>query len=190
MEYQLDKNQLLEELLQWNAFLKKKVRLVACGGTAMTLLGVKSSTKDVDFMVPDIGEHNYLIKQLKSLDYKQISGSGWKREGGIFQFDIFKGNRIHTTELMTSPLEPEGHTMIKEFSMVKLLILNDYDLISSKLMRGTSVDFEDCLALAKAHNDKIDLDLLTSHFHELVDYEVGENRIRPHIDSFLKMLKG
>ncbi len=67
MEYRLDKKYLLNVLEEWNRFLKRKVHLIACGGTAMTLSGIKPSTKDVDFMVPNIQEHQYLIKQLKAL---------------------------------------------------------------------------------------------------------------------------
>jgi hypothetical protein len=50
MEYRLDRDALLDVLGQWNTFLKRKVHLIACGGTALTLLGVKESTKDIDFM--------------------------------------------------------------------------------------------------------------------------------------------
>jgi hypothetical protein len=34
MEYRLNKQTLTELLGQWNAFLRRKVHLVACGGTA------------------------------------------------------------------------------------------------------------------------------------------------------------
>lgn len=67
MKYRLDKNRLLDILRDWNRFLKRKVHLIACDGTAMTLIGVKPSTKDVDFMAPELREHDYLIKQLKAL---------------------------------------------------------------------------------------------------------------------------
>ena len=45
MDYRLDKYKLLEILEQWHHFLRKKVHLIACGGTAMTLWDVKPSTK-------------------------------------------------------------------------------------------------------------------------------------------------
>lgn len=90
MEYRLNKDHLLNVLEEWNRFLKRKVHLIACGGTAMTLSGVKPSTKDVDFMVPNIQEHQYLIKQLRALEYEPVTGFGWKRAGEIFQFDIFR----------------------------------------------------------------------------------------------------
>ena len=189
MEYLLDKHRLFEVLSLWNKFLKRRVHLVACGGTAMTLLEVKPSTRDVDFMVPDPGEHKYLIRQLKDMGYKPITASGWQRDGDVFRFDIFCGNRIHTTELLESPLEEGRHTLLREYSYLYVAVLNDYDLISSKLMRGTNVDFEDCVSLFAAHQGQIDLDKLVDHFNKLVDYDVAENRIRPHIDSFQEMLK-
>jgi hypothetical protein len=38
MEYRLNKSRLLEILREWNRFLQRKVHLIACGGTAMTLM--------------------------------------------------------------------------------------------------------------------------------------------------------
>jgi hypothetical protein len=189
MRYRLNKDQLLEELTLWNRFIKRKVHLIACGGTAMTLLGVKPSTKDVDFMVPNVDEYEYLIKMLQDLGYKQTTASGWQREMELFRYDIFRGNRIHTTELLTSPLEQGGNTLFKEFSHLYIGILNEYDLIASKLMRGTSVDFEDCLNLVQAHSGQINLQKLGDHFNELVNYDVSEDRIRPNMDIFLNLLK-
>ena len=52
MAYRLNQKDLLDALGLWNGFLNKKVHLIACGGTALTLLGVKESTKDVDMLVP------------------------------------------------------------------------------------------------------------------------------------------
>jgi len=189
MEYRLDKNWLLDILGEWNHFLKRKVHLIACGGTAMTLLGVKPSTKDVDFMSPKVREYDYLTKQLKALGYKQATGSGWKRDGEDFLFDIFRGNRIHTTKLLDSPLDEGRHSILMEFSHLYIGILNDYDLISSKLMRGASVDFEDCLSLAEARREEMDIERLIHHFNKMVSYDVAEYRLRPNIDHFLVLLR-
>ena len=188
-EYRLDKSELLDNLREWNRFLKRKIHLIACVGTAMTLLGVKASTKDVDFMVPDIKEYNYLIKQLPALGYKQTIGPGWKRDGEVFHFDLFRGNNIHTTGLLESPLEEGRNKRLDEFSHLYISILNDYDLISSKLMRGTNVDYEDCVMLAATHKDELDLERLVAHFHEIISYDVAEERLRPNIDHFLELLR-
>lgn len=45
MEYRIDKDGLMDRLSAWDDYLKRKVRLIACGGTALTLLNVKESTK-------------------------------------------------------------------------------------------------------------------------------------------------
>jgi hypothetical protein len=189
MEYRLDKSLLLEIMEEWNRFLRRKVHLIACGGTAMTLLGIKPSTKDVDFMVPNVSEYDYLTKILKALGYKPETRSGWKRSGEQFQFDIFRGNLIHTTALLASPLEEGRHTPLKEYTRLYIGILNEYDLICSKLMRGTNVDFEDCLALAEARRSVISIDLLAERFYEMVSYDVGEERLRPNITHFIELLR-
>jgi hypothetical protein len=189
MEYRLGKEQLLNIMVEWNRFLKRRVHLIACGGTAMTLLGVKPSTKDIDFMIPNTKEYAYLIKQLSALGYKQTTGAGWKRDKEIFQFDLFSGNYIHTTELLNSPLEGDRNSVLKEYSHLYIGILNDYDLICSKLMRGTRVDFEDCLMLFSAHRGKINIAELTEHFNELLLYEVAEARLKPNMDYFINQLR-
>jgi hypothetical protein len=190
MEYRLDKNELLEHMRAWNRFLKRKVHLIACGGTAMTLFDVKPSTRDVDFMVPRTVEYDYLLKQLKALGYESVSGSGWQHPKDAFHFDLFRGNLIHTTELLESPLEDSRHTKLIELSRVYIGILNDYDLIASKLMRGTKVDFDDCAMLVKAHINKISFEKLTEVFDKMLLYNtVGENRIRQNFDSFMTRMK-
>jgi hypothetical protein len=189
LKYRLGKDQLLDIMGEWNRFLRRKVQLIACGGTAMTLIGVKPSTKDADFMIPMAREYAYLTKQLKDLGYRQITGSGWQRDGENFRFDLFQDNRIHTTELVVNPLEKGRHSILKEFSYLYIGILNHYDLISSKLMRGTTVDFEDCLGLVEHRQEEIDIEKLIAHFHELVGYDVGEGRLRPNIDYFLDLLR-
>jgi hypothetical protein len=189
MEYRLDKHELLEILRNWDRFLKRRVHLIACGGTAMTLWGVKASTKDVDFIVPEKSEYTYLIGKLKDLNYEQVTASGWQRKGDIFRFDLFSGKRIHTTELLESPLLPGNHQSLMEFSSLYIGILNEYDLIASKLFRGTGVDFEDCLMLVRARKNEIDLSRLERHYRELVSYDISEARVGVHIDRFLDLLK-
>ncbi|HBA89378.1 MAG TPA: hypothetical protein DCZ75_15755 [Geobacter sp.] len=189
MEYRLSKEQLFEALEQWNRRLKRKVHLIACGGTAMTLLGIKASTKDVDFIAPVVTEYNYLTRNLREMGYEKVTQSGWQRKGEIFQFDIFPGANIHTTGLLASPLEPGRHSLLKEYSHLYIGILNYYDLICSKLMRGTRVDFEDCLALAESRISEIDVDHLVEQYREMIRYDIAELRLAPHMDHFLELLR-
>lgn len=181
---------MLAELAAWDQFLGRKVHFIACGGTAMTLMDVKESTRDIDFIVPVIEEYDYVIKKLKDLGYQQVRGWGWQRSGDDFIFDLFRGKRVHTTDLLDDPLVEGRHTLIKEFSYIYLGVLNDYDLIISKLFRGSAVDFQDTVQLAKAHRADLDLGKLKDHFFDMLSYHpVGEQRVRAHWDTFARRLK-
>jgi len=188
MNTRIDKTTLLNTLSLWNSYLKRKVRIIACGGTALTLMNLKESTKDVDFLIPERNEYRYLIKNMMDLGYKQTTGTGWQKNKG-FIFDLFVGKTIFTTELLESPLEPGKHIPYKEFSSVYLGILNYYDLIISKLFRFTPVDTDDCVTLFKEKNKEINLDKLKSRFHETSVYDISDEKNRNNFKYFLELLK-
>lgn len=184
MRYRLDKQRLLDELSVWDGYVKRKVHLIACGGTAMTLLDVKESTKDIDLLIPNEAEYDYLIRILKQLGYRSVTGSGWARGGG-FIFELFRGKRVHTTELLKSPLKKGNHILIKEFNFIYLGALNYYDLIISKLFRGATIDIEDCLALIREKKKEIDVKLLEKRFRKTASFDVSEKRVNKNLDYFL-----
>lgn len=186
MEYRLNRQTLLDTLRMWDTFLKKKVHLIACGGTALTLLGIKATTKDVDIIVPDVNEYKYLLDVLSDLGYRRVTGAGWNRGDG-FIFDIFSGKRIHTTELLCSPLE--SNIPIKEFERIYLGVLNYYDVLISKLFRGTGIDFEDCLMLVLAKRGEISVSKFVERFKETASYDISEDSARNNLEHFLKRLK-
>ena len=187
MEYRIDNQGLIDRLSAWNGFLKRDIHLIACGGTALTLLGIKASTKDIDLIVPDLDEYAYLIGILKQLGYKSASGSGWSREDG-FIFDLFRGKFVHTTELLESPLDKDKHILIKEFDKIYLGVLNYYDIIITKLFRATSVDIEDCLMLLRSKKSEIDIKLLEKRFKETASFDVSEDRVNKNLEHFLKVV--
>ncbi|MBU3933518.1 MAG: hypothetical protein KKH11_02480 [Candidatus Omnitrophica bacterium] len=185
MENIINKQGLLDRMSVWDSFLKRKVHLIACGGTALTLLGAKASTKDIDLMVPDLVEYEYLITLLKQLGYKSASGWGWAREDG-FIFDLFRGKVVHTTELLESPLNKGNHILIKEFSYISLGVLNYYDIIISKLFRGESIDIEDCLALMRHKRQEINIELLIKRFQKTASFDISEEKVNKNLKYFLK----
>ena len=164
MKLRLTKNDLNNRLADWNKFLRRKIHLIACGGTALTLLDVKESTKDIDLMIPIDRDYTYLTSLLQDLGYTQSTSHGWTKKGEIFRFDLFRGNSIHTTQLIESPLEKKNNIKLKEFTYIYLGALNYYDLIISKIFRGHSQDFEDCLMLVKKAYQEIDLAYLKERF--------------------------
>lgn len=188
MQYRLGKEELLDTIGLWNGFLKKKIHLIACGGTALTLSEIKTTTKDVDLIVPEEDEYEYLIKILEDLGYKPVTGWGWQR-GDMFIFDLFKGKRVHTTELIESPLKEGNNILIKEFSYIYLGILNYYDIIITKLFRGAGVDIEDCVALVRAKKDQIDIGVFKERFLETSSFDVSEEKVNRNLEYFLEILK-
>ena len=188
MEYRIDKEGLLDRISAWDAFLKRKVYLIACGGTALTLLGVKPSTKDIDLIVPNLDEHEYLVSILKQLGYKSASGWGWERGDG-FIFDLFRGKAIHSTELLESPLEKGNHILVKEFDRIYLGVLNYYDIVISKLFRATAIDIDDCLVLVRDKKKDIDFKQLEKRFKETAAFDVSEDKVNKNFEHFLEILK-
>jgi hypothetical protein len=188
MEFRIDKQGLLDRLSTWDGFLKRKIHLVACGGTAMTLLEVKESTKDIDLLVPEPTEYEYLINILKQLGYKAVSGSGWAKDDG-FIFELFRGKKVHTTELLESPLKKGNNILIKEFIHIYLGALNYYDLMISKLFRATAIDIDDCLSLLKKKGREIDLKRLKTRFQRTASFDISEDKVNKNLEHFLKIIR-
>lgn len=187
--YRQGKNELITTLEKWDKLIpgRAKIHLIACGGTALTLLGYKESTKDVDFIVPVEKEYAVLIQFLKDAGYKQESGSGWTHPTQKVIYDLFKGKRVFTTELLDSPLEEGGSRKILELKKIYLGVLNPIDWIITKMFRGTSVDREDCIALAK--HEAIDLKKLEKRFKETASYDVSEERVLKNLELILSDMK-
>ena len=186
--YRLDTHRLWIILEGWEHYLHKKVHLIACGGTALTIQGIKPSTKDVDFMVPVDTEYVALVRTLSILGYSKCTGSGWSRGDGIV-FDLFQGNCVYITELLESPLKKNNNVPIKDLKKIYVGALNDYDLIITKLFRASPVDIEDCLALMHCRGDKFDLEKLKNRYRETASYDVNPERLQQNLKSFLNHLK-
>ena len=187
--YRQGKNELITTLEKWDKLIpgRTKIHLIACGGTALTLLGFKESTKDVDFIVPVEKEYDLLIQFLKDAGYKQESGSGWMYPEEKAIYDLYKGKQVFTTELLSSPLDKGGNVKILELKKIYLGVLNSIDWIIAKMFRGSSVDREDCLALAK--HEAIDLKKLESRFKETAKYDVSEERVLKNLELILNDIK-
>lgn len=188
MDYRINKQELLKVISGWNDFLGRKVHLIACGGTALTLLEIKESTKDIDFIIPDEQEYDYLIKILGQLGYEPASGEGWSRGDG-FIFDLFKGQRVFTTALLESPLAEGNNITLQEFSRIYLGILNYNDIIISKIFRGTSIDQDDCISLLRAKGDEIDINELKERYYKTALYEINDRKAKKNLQYFLDRLK-
>jgi hypothetical protein len=145
--YGLSDQDLLDTLDNWNSLMNFRVRLIACGGTALTLLKIKDSTKDIDFTVPVAREYERLMKFLRDLGYEEKGGGLAHDDDPNFIYQFWSGNKVFTTNLLDSPLQPGRHILIKRWSRIYLGVLNLTDLIITKMFRGTPVDRDDCVAV-------------------------------------------
>lgn len=166
--YRLSKNDLLEVLKDWDSCLSGKILLVACGGTALTLLNYKESTRDVDFLIPNPKHYDSILSIIDSLGYKNETGNGYRHPNKPWIFDLFRGQTVFVTELLDPVQEKGNHRVIKEYTRLTLGCLNPEDLIISKMFRGTGVDVDDSIILLKA--EKIDLAYLAQRYKDTGDY--------------------
>jgi len=185
MDIQVDKTTLLKNLSAWDRFMKRKVRIIACGGTAMTLINIKASTKDIDLLIPEPKEYKYLVNTIIDLGYERKTGTGWQKDRGYI-FDLYVGKTIFTTELLESPLKAGNYIPFKNFSSIHLGVLNYYDLIITKLFRYSSIDIDDCLSLIKEKAGEIDIGKLKSRFYETSSYDISYEKNRKNFDYFYK----
>jgi len=185
MDIQVDKTTLLKNLSAWDRFLKRKVRMIACGGTAMTLINIKASTKDIDLLIPEPKEYKYLVNTIIDLGYEKKTGTGWQKDRGYI-FDLYVGKTIFTTELLESPLKAGNYIPFKNFSSIHLGVLNYYDLIITKLFRYSPIDIDDCLSLIREKAGEIDIGKLKSRFYETSSYDISDEKNRKNFDYFYK----
>ena len=161
----IDKNDLVKWLHKVDKNLKKHILVVAVGGTAMTLLGLKSSTVDVDFCVD-------------SEDKEELEAA----ISGTFKVDIFVDGYIFSEQLPDDYMS-KAKEMI-EMKNITLKALSPTDIIITKAARLNARDEEDIEALAK-HVDK---EILVKRFKIVVKtYAGSEKQYNENFNHILKM---
>ncbi len=150
-------------------FLDKPITIVAVGGTALTLLDIKSSTRDIDFIIAS-KESIILLNVFKLLGFKKIGEMRWLTADGII-IDLYLDDYIVNVKL----IEPskEKSTVLREFEHISLRVLNYYDICITKINRGDARDFEDIKYILEKTN--IQLSVLIRKFILTMDYSESEN---------------
>lgn len=114
----VSKTELLSVLESFDEQLTTKIVLVAVGGTAMTLLGIKPSTKDIDFNIPSENDFKEFIK-LKN-----------KIKPGVI-IDCWSSNMIFSEVLPEDYIE-KSKEYNSGFQKIKIKILSPLDIACSK----------------------------------------------------------
>ena len=174
-KYRISGVDLLDTLENWDSLMNFRVRLIACGGTALTLLNIKESTKDIDLIVPETSEYDKLMKFLKALNYR-FKGNGLVHEDDpYFIYQFWCGNKIFTTDLLESPLKENKHILINRWTHIYLGALNLTDLIITKMFRGTPGDRED--SIAAFSTGQVDAEKLLESFSEAARYDLNPEKV-------------
>ena len=147
---------LLESL---SSFVEEKVQMYALGGTALTILGIKPSTLDIDINIDSSKQYNYICKIFERIGFKRIGTIRWLTQEGL-AFDLFYGSNILGTALLPDCLEQSK--FIKSFGNIELYTLSSDDIIISKLARGDERDFNDIRNILE--KERIDLQKLAERY--------------------------
>ncbi len=133
------KQELLYFLKSIDSKLSRKIIIIAIGGTALTLLNLKPSTRDIDFDLPYAKDKNALTSLFGQLDFEQESFS-WFTSTGL-RIDVFSQGYIFCTQLPPDYIEKAKVAVKLDNILLKTLSLED--IIITKLGRGDERDFED-----------------------------------------------
>ena len=160
----IERTDLLEWLKSIDGKLKKKIVLIAVGGTAMTLLGLKPSTRDVDFCISSEDKEHFE----KLLDDE-------------FKVDIFVDGYIFSEQLPNDYGEKSKEILPME--NITLKALSPVDIVITKAARFNARDEEDIKAISKY----VKKEELVRRFEDVVDSYAGDERdYRRHIEIILK----
>ncbi len=184
--YRLTSNDLMQTLENWNSLMSFRVSLIACGGTAMTLLNIKESTKDIDFIVPLNSQYDKLIKFLKDIGYNEGGGGLQHPEDPNFIYQFWCGNQVFTTQLLDPVLNKGKHQLIRKWSHIYLGALNLLDLILTKIFRGTSADEDDCIAVFET--GQVHAELLLKRYSEAARYDLNPDKVMQNYYYFTEKL--
>jgi hypothetical protein len=129
----LDKGVLLNFLKILDDELSEKITLVAAGGTAMTLLDLKSSTVDIDFTIPN--------------EYKTAFDKALANVPHGFKIDAWTDGFVFSQILPDDYLEKSIE--IAQFKHILLKALNPVDIVVTKIGRLDDRDVQDIEACIK-----------------------------------------
>ncbi|MDD4251151.1 MAG: DUF6036 family nucleotidyltransferase [Candidatus ainarchaeum sp.] len=133
----IPKEPLLELIKEIDFNLNKKIELFAVGGTGMTLLDLKASTKDIDF-------------NLKPNDFEEFNKALKKTIHG-YKIDIYCNGEIFSQHLPLDYIK-KAIKIKTSFKNIILYSIHPIDIIVTKIGRLNDRDWEDIKDCIKKYN--------------------------------------
>ncbi|MBI3032067.1 hypothetical protein HYY69_01220 [Candidatus Woesearchaeota archaeon] len=176
------KQDLIAFIQKLDLFIDEPLTIVALGGTALTLLDLKSSTRDLDFIISS-KSYRLLLPLFKSLGFKEIAEKRWLTTDGLI-IDIYLDDYIVNVQLVKP--SKDASVILREFDQITLRALNFYDICITKIDRGDARDFEDIKHILEKTDTKISL--LIRKFILTMDISESENP-KFKLLEFIKFIK-
>ncbi len=139
------------DLIRWlgemGQLLVERTEVIAHGGTALTLLGVRESTKDVDFGFRERGDFNRFNRVLREAGYvmrrefrplpREVYRR-WRNQAQVvdvvdLRYPTWNGWRITTKILGRAVLIPRGQAVLVRPSVETIFLFKTYPLRDSDL---------------------------------------------------------
>ncbi len=158
-------------------YVDREIRIYALGGTALTILGIKKSTIDIDINIENQKDYEYICGIFNQIGFEKKGSIRWITQEGL-AFDVFHSNKILGTNLLSDCLDRAQY--IRSFGELKLYALSLEDIIISKLARGDVRDFEDIKSILKKKN--IDVNGLVERYKETMQDSVVANSKQKLLD--------
>lgn len=150
----ITKDDLIDWIKKIDKKLSKKIVVIAVGGTALTLLGLKSSTRDVDFC----------LRKKDVAEFKKHVNSG------PFKVDIFEEGYIFSEQLPQDYIQ-KSKTVNIHLKKIEFKTLSVEDIILTKLARYNERDEEDISQIMKSI--KISKENMIKRYRQIKDTYAG-----------------
>ncbi len=180
-EIYVPRQQLMELLEKLNEFSEKGIEIFAVGGTSLTLLGLKDSTRDVDLNIDSGKGHKEIEGLFLRMGFEKTGENKWKSDIG-FHIDLFQGGYIFCVQLNEDYKKLSKE--IRNFGRIRLMTISPYDIIITKLARGDERDFDDIRIVFE--KERVDPGKLAERYIQTM----GNSFVRNARDSMLFLLKG
>lgn len=151
----INKQALLDYLKRIDSVLPEKIMLIAIGGTAMTLMDLKPTTRDIDFC-------------LDARDY-ELFKKAISKVRGKFTIHLFSNGYIFSQQLPEDYIEKSVN--FRKYEKIDLRILHPLDIIITKISRLNARDEADIDTLMKTKN--INKEALINRFNQVIKTHAG-----------------
>jgi hypothetical protein len=138
----LDRSKLIGFLEEVEKELSRNITIVAVGGTALTLLGLKPSTRDIDFTIPN-EDYDEFQNALKSTPHG-------------FKVDYWKDGSVFSQTLPDDYLRRSSDVI--RLKRIRLKALSPVDIVVTKIGRlddRDKQDIEACIKRFKLRRDQV-----------------------------------